>query len=189
MHCPIMEFNLNPMPARPDRTHSTKEVDAMGLMNRIAPVIVLFAVFIVLQPLLIALDCQQTPASVAKQFIKNYYYLDADMQKTLCADECDAGQWVNQYLQSKTDEAAQRGFSVNYLRRMFTHMHLESEIHDDDVAVVHVEGTTRTAINPLFMAIGRLFNIGQDYPVDTKVILVKEDGRWRVCQQAFGAES
>lgn len=158
----------------------------MGQLNRIVPVIVLVAVFIVLQPLLMALDCRQSPATVAKQFIKDYYYLDADMQNLLCTKEGNAGQWVDDYLHGKTEEAAQRGFSINYLRRMFTHIHLETEQHGADRATVHIEGTTRTAINPAYMVIGKMFRIGQNYPVNTSVNLVKENGRWRVCQKAFG---
>jgi hypothetical protein len=153
----------------------------MNLFSRIAPVIVLFAVWIVLQLQLIALDCWQTPASVAKAFVKDYYYLDAGMQRWLCAKEGDPAQPVAIFLQSKTDEAAQRGFSVTYLRQRFTHLHLETEHHGKDAATVHVKGTTRTAIYPAFMVIGQMFRIGQDYPVALTIDLIKENGQWRVC--------
>lgn len=160
----------------------------MGQLNRIAPVVALFFIFIAIQPVLIALDCWQTPAKVAKQFIKDYYYLDAGMQQWLCAKEGNTTQRVNDYLQGKTDEAAQRGFNVDYLRRMFTHLHLETEHRDAETAAVHIEGTTRTAINPVFMVIGKMkmFNIGQNYPVNVTVDLVKENGQWRVCTKPFG---
>lgn len=160
----------------------------MGQMNRIAPLIVLVAVFIVVQPILMALDCWQTPAKVAKQFIKDYYYLDAGMQKWICQKDGDAGPWVDAYLHGKSREAAQRGFNVTYLRKMFTHMHMETEMHGADKATVHIEGTTRTAINPVFMVIGKMkiFNIGQNYPVQTAIEVVKENGKWRVCKRALG---
>ncbi|MDA8137095.1 MAG: hypothetical protein M0036_00465 [Desulfobacteraceae bacterium] len=158
----------------------------MGQVNRIVPVILLLVVFIVLQPLLVALECIQTPASVAREFLKDYYYLDAGMQNWLCAKEGDPVQAVQNYLQSKTGEAAQRGLSVNNLRQMFTHMHLETEHHGKDAATVHVEGVTRTAINPVFMVVGKMFRMGREYPVDATLHLTKENGHWKVCPKALG---
>ncbi|MBI5063332.1 MAG: hypothetical protein HZB87_07705 [Desulfatitalea sp.] len=154
----------------------------MGQTSRIAPFIVLVVVFIVLQPVLVVLDCRQTPASVAKQFVQDYYYLDADMEKWLCESVVET-QWVDGYLQSKTDEAAQRGLSAKNLRRKFTHMHVETVAAQDDSAVVQIKGTLRTAIYPAFMLVGKMFGIGQNYDVDTTVHLTKENGRWRVCNQ------
>ena len=151
-------------------------------MGRFAPFVVLVVLFVVLQPVLVVLDCRQTPASVAKQFVEDYYYLDPDMEKWLC-DQVVATQWVETYLQSKTDEAAQRGLSIKNLRRMFTHMHLETLTAQEDAAVVQVKGTLRTAIYPAFMVIGKMFGIGQNYDVETTLNLIKEDGRWRVCNQ------
>lgn len=155
----------------------------MGQANRFAPFVVLAAIFIVLQPALVALDCRQSPASVAKRFIKDYYYLDPAMEKWLCAQVADA-QWVDAYLQSKSDAAARRGFSINYLRRMFTRLHVETIAAKADSASVHVQGTIREGIYPAFMVIGKMFGLGQSYTVDSTVHLVKENGRWRVCNQS-----
>ena len=154
----------------------------MGQTSRIVPFIVLILVFIVLQPVLVVLDCRQTPASVAKAFVEDYYYLDPGMEKWLCSQVAET-QWVDAYLQSKADEAAQRGLSAKNLRRMFTHIYLETVTSQDDAAVVQVKGTLRTAIYPAFMVIGKIFGIGQNYEVETNINLVKEDGRWRVCNQ------
>ncbi len=155
-------------------------------MNRVAPFIVLFAVVIVLQPLLIALDCVQTPASVAKNFIKDYYALDADMQKYMCSKEGDPQAQVNNYIYGKQAEAAQRGFNISYVRQLFTHIHVETKHQDADTAEVHITGTTRTGINHAFMVVGKLFFIGKNYPVDASVHLVKDNGKWQVCGIAMG---
>jgi hypothetical protein len=151
-------------------------------MGRFAPFVVLVVLFVVLQPVLVVLDCRQTPASVAKQFVEDYYYLDPDMEKSLCGQAVET-QFVETYLQSKADEAAQRGFSIKTLRCMFTHIHLETLTEQEDAAVVQVKGTLRTAIYPAFMVIGKMFGIGQNYNVETTINLIKEDGRWRVCGQ------
>jgi hypothetical protein len=151
-------------------------------MGRFAPFVVLVVLFIVLQPVLVVLDCRQTPASVAKQFVEDYYYLDPDMEKFLC-DQVAATEWVDTYLQAKTDEAARRGLSTKNLRRMFTHLQLETLVAEDDAAVVQVKGTLRTAIYPAFMVVGKMFGIGRNYDVETTINLTRENGRWRVCNQ------
>ncbi len=151
-------------------------------MGRFAPFVVLVVVFLVLQPALVVLDCRQTPASVAKQFVEDYYYLDPDMAQWLCSQVVQRG-WVDDYLYGKAEEAAQRGLSVKNLRRMFTEMHVETLADANDSAVVQIEGTLRTAIYPAFMVIGKMFGIGRNYEVDTTINLVRENGRWRVCNQ------
>ncbi len=151
-------------------------------MGRFAPFVVLVVLFVVLQPVLVVLDCRQTPTSVAKQFVEDYYYLDPAMEKFLCAQVAET-EWVDTYLQGKADEAARRGFSAKNLRRMFTHMHLETLTAQEDAAVVQVKGNLRTAIYPAFMVVGKMFGIGQNYDVETTINLIKEDGRWRVCNQ------
>lgn len=160
----------------------------MDPLNRIAPFAVLIAVFVVLQAALIGLDCQQGPATVAKAFAKDYYYLDEDMQKWLCSSEGDSGEAVQAFLNSKRDEAAQRGFDVSYLRHMFTHIHVKTIEQSEDSASVHLNGTTRVAINPAFMIVGKLFRIGENYHVDETIDLIKENGRWRVCTKALGLQ-
>lgn len=161
----------------------------MDPLNRFAPFVVLIALFVVLQAALIGLDCQQGPATVAKAFAKDYYYLDDDMQKWLCTNDGDSGEAVEAFLNSKRDEAAQRGFDISYLRHMFTHIHVKTVELSDDTASVHVTGTTRVAINPPFMIVGKLFRIGNDYPVDVTIDLVKENGSWRVCNRALEIQS
>lgn len=157
--------------------------------NRIAPFVALFAIFAVLQLALIGLDCIQTPASVAKAFAKDYYYLDADMQKWLSMQDGDTQTVVGDFLYGKEKEAADRGFAPNRLRRMFTSMHVTTEHVEDNTASVHIKGNTRVAIYPPFMVIGKLFCIGKNYPVEGTIDLVKEKGKWRVSQEAFAALS
>jgi hypothetical protein len=110
------------------------------------------------------------------------------MQDYLCQSLAEDGQVVDSFLYQKQTEAQQRGFSTNYLRRMFTSMHLKIIKQDDKSALIHVEGTTRIAINPAFMLVGRLFQIGENHPVDETIELVKEEDGWRVCGAPFGLQ-
>lgn len=160
----------------------------MGQENRYAPFVVLIILVVVLQGALIGLDCIQTPARIAKQFAKDYQYLDADMQKYLC-QELAGSDAVADYLYARRQEAHQRGLSPHYLRRMFTHLTVEAVGQDDTSARMRIEGTTRVAINPVFMVIGKLFFLADDYPVEATLDLVKEEDGWKVCGSPFGLKA
>lgn len=159
----------------------------MGRKIQLAPFAVLFIVLAILQVALIAADCQQTPARVAKQFSRSYVYLDTDMQDYLC-DELVEGGAVDNYLYAKKREADQRGFSTNYLRHLFTKLHVETLSRDDTTARIHVSGTTRVAINPAFMVVGKLFSLADSYHREATLDLVKQDGAWKICGEPFGLQ-
>ena len=152
----------------------------------IEPLLMVLGIAVVLQLALIGIDSRETPVKVAKAFASDYYYLDADMQDYLCTDLAADGESVDQYLHQKRIEANQRGLSINYLRHKFMHIHVQTVQATDSSAEIHLTGTTRVCINPLYMLVGKLFQIGQDYHVDETIKLVKEDGQWRVCGRALG---
>lgn len=146
----------------------------------LTPIAITIGIAIVLQLALIGIDCRQTPDKIARNFAEAYYYLEPDMQNYVCAALVEEGA-VGNFLYRKKQEAQQRGFSTNYLRRKFIEMHLKAVDTGADSMEVHLEGTTRTCINPAFMVIGKLFGIGRNYPVEGTIDLVKENGQWRVC--------
>jgi hypothetical protein len=152
----------------------------------IAPFLIAIGIAAVLQLALIGIDCQQTPAEVAKAFAGDYYYLDDNMQNHLCADLAEDGELVDSYLFSKEKEAAQRGLGTNYLRRKFTKLHVRVVESGEEKMTVHLTGTTRVCINPAFMLVGKFFGLGDDYAVDETLELVKEENQWRVCGAPFG---
>jgi len=151
----------------------------------LAPFALVVGIAIILQLVLIGVDCNQTPGKVAKNFAKAYYYLDADMQKYLCKVLAKESDTVSDYLYQKQLEASQRGLATNYLRHKLVHAHLEIVESSADTTKIHLTGTTRVCINPAFMLVGKLFQLGQDHPVDETLKLIKEDGRWRVCDSSL----
>ncbi len=157
----------------------------MGQRTNLVPFAVLIVIAVVLQLALIAADCRQTPAKVAKSFAAAYYYLDADMQDYLCSDLAAEGETVDNYLNQKSIEASQRGLSMSYLRHKFMHMHAKTVQSSGTAAKIHLTGTTRVCINPLYLLVGKLFHIGQDYHVNETIELIKEEGQWRICGQAM----
>ena len=151
----------------------------------LTPFALVVGIAIILQLVLIRVDCSQPPGKVAKNFAKAYYYLDADMQKYLCKALTEESDTVSDYLYQKQFEASQRGLSTNYLRHKLIHAHLEIVESSADTTKINLTGTTRVCINPVFMLVGKLFKLGQDYPVDETLKLIKEDGRWRVCDSSL----
>ena len=160
----------------------------MGQPSRFAPFAIVLILAVILQVALIAADHQQTPIRTAKEFTKDYFYLDPDMQDYLCESLAEEGTVVDNYLYAKRQEADQRGLPVTYLQKMFTTLHLTIEEQDEATATVHVSGTTRVAVNPVFMLVGKWFRIGDNYPVNATLELVKEKEGWRVCGAPFDLE-
>jgi hypothetical protein len=150
-----------------------------------APFAVVIGIAVVLQLALIGIDCQQTPDTVVRNFAEDYYSLDPDMQDYLCTSLVDKG-IVDQYLYHEKQQAAQRGFSVGYMRKAFTELHTDVEKPGATEMTIHLHGMTRVCINRPFMIVGKLFGIGRNYPVDENIHLVKENGQWRVCGNPFG---
>jgi hypothetical protein len=158
----------------------------MGFRNSLAPIGAAIAVFVVLQLVLIAADRRQTPVRTAEEFVRNYFCLDADMQEQLCTQIAGNAGAVEDHLRLKTADVVRRGFKPSYARRVFTKIHLDVLKQDETTAQIHVAGETRTSINRAMMIIGKWFHLGETYPVEMTLDLVKENGRWRVCGDALG---
>jgi hypothetical protein len=179
---------LNSRPLTGLKPLPPQEVVFMAKKINPAPFAIVIGIAIILQLALIAIDCQQTPGSVARNFTEAYYALNPDMQDYLCANLVEKGV-VDQYLFQRGQQASSRGFSTNYMRQAFTELHVNAVEHSDTAMTFHVHGTTRTCINRPFMIVGKLFGLGRDFPVDGHIDVVKENGRWRVCGNPFGIDS
>jgi hypothetical protein len=152
----------------------------------LAPLAIVIGIAIVLQLALIGADYRQTPAKVAKQFADAYYAIDADMQDYLCSELAKDGELVSDFLYARQREASQRGRRISFLRHQITTAHMQLVDESSDSVSVHLTGTTRVCIHPAFMIIGKLFQIGHDYPMDETIELIQENGQWRVCGNPFG---
>ena len=121
---------------------------------------------------------------MALQFTKDFYYLDADMQNYVC-EELAQGSAVDDYLYAKRKEAYERGFSTNRLRHLFTELHVADATEDGGPVRMHVSGTYRVAINPVFMVVGKIFFLADEYHMDETLELVKEDDGWESVRTTF----
>ena len=64
-------------------------------------------------------------------------------------------------------------------------------VHTDIIAKSETEAQVRITavrkrnINPVYTIVGKLFFIGKTYEVDEIINVIKEDGQWKICGQAF----
>jgi hypothetical protein len=151
----------------------------MGQGKRFAPIVVMIMIFILLQAIFAAVDSRQTPSKAAREFIRDYYYLHPDMQDRLPADQREN---ARDFLNAKADDAALQGFNIDFHRHMFTSMEVNTISREGDTALVNITGKTRVAINPVYNVVGTIFRIGENYPVNVTLNMVKQDGRWLVSE-------
>jgi len=135
-----------------------------------------------LQIILAAGNTQNTPYGAAIAFSKAYFGLCSDLAETmanngLSEDEVDV---ADAYLYSQYVEAADRGYHISRLNRMLYNIHTTTVSQDATTATVHISGTTRVAINPVFGFVAKLFFITSPTEVAETIHLVKEDGQWKV---------
>ncbi len=140
-----------------------------------------------LQVILAAGDTRETPYGAAIAFSKAYFGLCPDLAQTMAnnglnEDEVDV---ADAYLYSKSVAAADRGYHIKRLRRMFYNIHTKTIAQDAATATVHISGTTRIGINPLYGFVGKLFFLTSPTDVEETINLVKEDGKWKVAGQPF----
>lgn len=159
----------------------------MSEYNRYFALAGVIALGLVLQVMLIGLDFMPAPYKTAVAFAKAYYKLDPSMETYLCEDtrfEDDANVTA-QYVYAKTRSANARGFDKSYLKSQLYNIETHTTYVSDTEATVTISAVRRTAINPVFAWVAKLFFIGGSYPVEGTIDVVKEDGRWKVCANTF----
>ena len=149
--------------------------------------ITVFLIGTLLQIILTAGDSKDTPYGAAVAFSKAYFGLCPDLARTMAnnglnEDDVDV---ADAYLYSKYVEAAERGYHVSRLSKMFYNIHTKTVAQDASTATVHIRGTTRVAINPLYGFVAKLFFITSPTDVEETINLVKEKGKWKVTGQPF----
>ena len=130
-------------------------------------------------------DSQQSPQSVAVRFAKAFYRLDPAMSRMLCSQLKSEGNIVKAYLDKTEQEAKMRGFKSSMLRSALYDLQTETVADSDQSATVHIKGERRVEINPVFVWVARIFNIGEAREFEQTLQLVKEKGHWRVCSASL----
>ena len=154
--------------------------------NRIMGLITVLIIGISLQTMMVFGDSRNTPADTARNFTTAYYSLDPAVAEYVC-DEIASAEYdnpVNMFLQRAEEKARAQGHDTSYLRSKLYHLHTDTT-HTEDGAEVHVTASRKKNINPVFAVVGKIFALGETYPVDLTLDLVQEDGKWKVCGEPF----
>lgn len=152
-------------------------------VSKYVPLLVVICIGIIVQLLLIPLDCINTPYKTAVAFTEAYLKIDPSMANYLCEDSktVDDIDTVGQYIYGMTKQAKGRGFDKRYLKNKLYHVVTHTTYLGDSEATVSISAERRTAINPVFALIAKLFHIGETHPFHETIEIVKENGRWKVC--------
>ncbi|MDP4855776.1 MAG: hypothetical protein NWQ21_06375, partial [Desulfobacterales bacterium] len=166
---------------------TVKEEMHMQQGSKFFTIIAVLVIGVMLQIMLVFADQREAPAKTAVAFSKAYFELDPAMVKYLCSafTTNEEGDVVAEYLNRMADDARVVGFDRNYMRSRLYSVHTQVISQSDTEAEVRILAERKRNINPIFTVVGRLFSIGETYPVDETLKLVKEDGRWKVCGRAF----
>jgi hypothetical protein len=149
------------------------------------PLVLSVMLGVFLQVIFITADNTETPRKAALQFVKAYYLLDqCSMAEQLCKGALAEGR-IDDYMYKQAKLARDRGFTANYLKSHLYDIHVETVEDAGDSAKIRITGQRRTSMNPLFEYVAVLFGFGTPRPVDAVVPLVKEEGQWKVCGEAF----
>jgi hypothetical protein len=161
----------------------------MGSGSKIMVLATVIIVAFILQIALIGADRNrnETPGTVAVEFSKAYFNLDADMADLLCSEMTgdEDADVVDDYIQRVAAEARAEGFDPSWKKMVLAHIELETVMVDENTAEIQIICERRRSINPVFAAIAKIFFLGDTYQVEETLTVVKEDGGWKVCGQPF----
>lgn len=152
-------------------------------ISKYVPLLVVIFIGLIVQAALIPLDCINKPHETAVAFTTAYLKIDPSMQDYLCEDSLmvDDMDMVAQYIYNMKRQASDRGFKQSYLKSMLYNIETHTTFTSDTEAAVLIHAKKRTAINPVFAWVAKLFFIGETRTFDETLEVVKEDGTWKVC--------
>jgi hypothetical protein len=159
----------------------------MGSGGKIVVLAAVVIVAFILQIALIGADRHETPGTVAVDFSKAYFNLDADMADLLCSEMAadEDVDVVDDYIQRVAAEARAEGFEPSWKKMVLAHIELETEMVDENTVTVQITSERRRSPNPVFGAVAKIFCLGDTYKVEETLTVVKEDDGWKVCGQPF----
>jgi nucleotide-binding universal stress UspA family protein len=138
-----------------------------------------------LQVLFVFADQMDTPGRATVQFAKAYYSLDPSMRKLLCSEalENEEADILDEFLSKASEEATARGYDTAYLRSKLLHLETHTTYIDENTAAVRITGARKRLIHPVFTWVAQIFLLGETYPLDQTFQVVKEGGRWKICEK------
>lgn len=132
------------------------------------------------QVMFVFADIADSPSKAALEFTKACLAYDQDtLDDRLCGESrvVDDVNLVDKYIYEATQEAQARGYDLGiYVKNKLYHGDTETIEKTHESAIVRVTGETKSPLRSFFWK-------GEDESrhVDATLMLVKENGRWKVC--------
>ncbi len=158
----------------------------MAANDKSIPITLVLLLAIVLQAIFAVADSRETPHRTAIAFSQAYFRLDPAMASMLCGASLgkeDAA--VAKYLQTVGTDARQRGYDPSMLKSALYNIETHTLSQTDQAAKVRLNAEKRSAINPIFAYVAKLFNLSGAERIEATLDLVRQDGKWKVCGQPF----
>jgi hypothetical protein len=135
---------------------------------------------LILQFFLFQAEGKETANKAVAEFAKAYFRFDPAMAQRLCderkaPDDFDV---VDKYIQLASNEAAARGFGLNYMKSCLSDIRTQTLAKDSESAQIRITFVRKQSLLRTFFA-------PKTYQVDEVVNLVFEDGLWKVCGAVF----
>ncbi len=143
-----------------------------------------FLIGVLAQVMFVFADIADSPSKAALEFTEAYLVYDRDtLAERFCDESRMAGNIniVDQYIYEARREAEARGYDLGmFVKEKLYHGDTETLEQTSDSAIVRVTGEAKTPLRSFFWK-------GEDETrhVDADLVLVKENGRWKVCGYPF----
>ncbi len=159
----------------------------MAQDNKRSAFMTVFFLAFFLQVIFVFADMRDTPGKAAVAFARMYYQLDPAMSTRLCDELAldEENNSVTVYIQNMAAQARQRGYDVSYMKNTLFNVETHTLKMSPGSAEIRITGDMKKGINPLFAYVGKLFSLGKTTPLDQTVNVVKEGGKWKVCEGFF----
>jgi hypothetical protein len=159
----------------------------MAQDNKRSAFTMVFLLAFLFQVIFVFADTRDTPGKAAVEFARMYYQLDSAMASRLCDELAldEENNVVAAYIQNAAKEANERGYDISYLKNSLYNVKTHTLKMNPSSAEIRITGEMKKGINPLFAYVGKLFFLGKTMPLDQTVNVIKEGGKWKVCEGFF----
>jgi hypothetical protein len=155
--------------------------------NNRSAFLTVFILAFIFQVIFVIADMRDTPGKAAVEFARMYYQLDSAMAARLCDNLAldEENNVVVSYIQNTAKQANERGYDVSYMKNSLFNVKTHTIKMSSSSAEIRITGDMKKGINPLFAYIGKLFFLGKTTQLDQTVNVIKEGGKWKVCEGFF----
>ena len=142
--------------------------------------ILIIVITFFLQVMFVYAQNSDSPNKAATEFTKAYFGLDSSMADRLCQESLivDGVNVVNKYIDCVTTKAKTEGFRPFFVKNYLYHVQTNTISKDENKAKIKLTCEIKHPLRAFFTK-------ESSKEINETIDLVKEDGKWKVCGDAF----